>query len=55
MIYEDDQEALAAEYVLGTLDADERAQAQALIGIDSGFGMSNRAQATAWPERRAVV
>jgi len=34
---EDDHDALAAEYVLGTLSADERGQAQALIGIDPGF------------------
>jgi anti-sigma-K factor RskA len=39
MSYDDDedQDALAAEYVLGTLDANERAQAQALIGLDPGF------------------
>jgi anti-sigma-K factor RskA len=39
MSYEDDEEqdALAAEYVLGTLDANERAQAHALIGLDPGF------------------
>jgi anti-sigma-K factor RskA len=37
MTHDDDQEALAAEYVLGTLDADERAQAQTLIGIDKSF------------------
>jgi hypothetical protein len=30
-------DALAAEYVLGTLDADERKQAQALLGTDEGF------------------
>jgi len=34
---EDDHDALAAEYVLGTLSADEREQAQALIGVDPGF------------------
>jgi anti-sigma-K factor RskA len=34
---DDDQDALAAEYVLGTLSADERDQAEALIGVDSGF------------------
>ena len=31
MTMDEDQDALAAEYVLGTLDADERAQADALI------------------------
>lgn len=34
---DNDHDALAAEYVLGTLSADEREQAQALIGIDPGF------------------
>lgn len=32
-----DQDALAAEYVLGTLDADERAQAQALMLVNPEF------------------
>ena len=30
-------DALAAEYVLGTLDAGERAQARALLNVDPGF------------------
>jgi hypothetical protein len=33
----DDTDALAAEYVLGTLDSEERSQAQALLGADEGF------------------
>lgn len=33
----DHTDALAAEYVLGTLDADERAQARALLAADTGF------------------
>src|SRR5262245_47186226 len=37
MNHDEDQELLAAEYVLGTLDAEERAQAQALIGINPAF------------------
>jgi anti-sigma-K factor RskA len=37
MIEDEDQEALAAEYVLGTLDADERAQADALRIADPNF------------------
>jgi anti-sigma-K factor RskA len=37
MIEDEDNEALAAEYVLGTLDADERAQAAALRGADPNF------------------
>lgn len=34
---DDDLDALAAEYVLGTLPSDERAHAEALIVIDPGF------------------
>ena len=34
----DDLDALAAEYVLGTLASDERANAEALIATDPGFG-----------------
>ena len=34
---DDDRDALAAEYVLGTLSAEERGQAEALITIDPGF------------------
>jgi anti-sigma-K factor RskA len=33
----DDRDVRAAEYVLGTLDPDERAQAQAMIGSDTEF------------------
>ena len=36
-MYDDDRDALAAEYVLGTLSADEREQAEALLVIDPGF------------------
>jgi len=36
-MYDDDQDALAAEYVLGTLAAAERDQAEALLSIDPGF------------------
>jgi anti-sigma-K factor RskA len=36
-MYDDDRDALAAEYVLGTLSTDERDQAEALIAIDPGF------------------
>jgi len=34
---DDDQDALAAEYVLGTLSAEERANVEALISFDPGF------------------
>src|SRR5581483_2033597 len=36
-MYDDDRDALAAEYVLGTLSSDERDQAEALLAIDPGF------------------
>jgi anti-sigma-K factor RskA len=36
-MYDDDRDALAAEYVLGTLSGDEREQAEALLVIDPGF------------------
>ena len=36
-MYDADREALAAEYVLGTLSVDERDQAEALLVIDQGF------------------
>src|SRR5271155_4877875 len=36
-MYDDDRDTLAAEYVLGTLAADERDQAEALLAIDPGF------------------
>ena len=39
----DDQELLAAEYVLGTLDAEERARARALVTMDPGFAAVVRA------------
>jgi anti-sigma-K factor RskA len=39
----DDQELLAAEYVLGTLDAEERARARALAAMDPGFAALIRA------------
>jgi anti-sigma-K factor RskA len=37
MIHNEDQEALAGEYALGTLDAEERAQAERLIADDAEF------------------
>src|SRR4051794_29305021 len=37
MVTNEDHIALAAEYALGTLDADERAQADAMIAVDSDF------------------
>jgi anti-sigma-K factor RskA len=37
MSTDDDKDVLAAEYVLGTLDADDRANAQMLLAIDPSF------------------
>jgi anti-sigma-K factor RskA len=37
MAYSEDHIALAAEYALGTLDADERAQVETMMAVDSGF------------------
>lgn len=36
-MYDDDLDALAAEYVLGTLSAEERTHAEVMIGMDQGF------------------
>ncbi len=37
MSYSDDHIALAAEYALGTLDADERALVETMMIVDHGF------------------
>jgi anti-sigma-K factor RskA len=37
MAYTEDQIALAAEYALGTLDADERAQVETMMAVDNEF------------------
>jgi hypothetical protein len=44
-------DALAAEYVLGTLDRDERAQAQELLGVDESFS----AKVRLWERRFAEL
>ena len=36
-MYDEDQDALAAEYVLGTLSVEERGHAEALLLIDTAF------------------
>jgi hypothetical protein len=43
----DDMHALAAEYVLGTLEADERVRAHAMLDVDHGF----RAMVRIWERR----
>ena len=40
MSMDEDKDGFAAEYVLGTLDAEERAQADALILVDAAFAAS---------------
>jgi anti-sigma-K factor RskA len=42
MIMDEDRQGLAAEYVLGTLDAEERAQADALLLADADFAAAVR-------------
>src|SRR3569623_554551 len=37
MAYSEDHIALAAEYALGTLDADERALVETMLIVDTGF------------------
>jgi anti-sigma-K factor RskA len=46
MAYSEDHIALAAEYALGTLDADERAQAEAMISVDKDFAAMVEAWST---------
>jgi hypothetical protein len=47
IVNEDDFSALAAEYVIGTLDPDERERANALLDVDEGF----RALVRVWERR----
>jgi anti-sigma-K factor RskA len=51
MAHSEDHIALAAEYALGTLDAEERAQAEALMSIDKDFG----AMVEAWSTRLGAL
>jgi len=51
MAHSEDHIALAAEYALGTLDADERAQAEALMSIDKDF----TAMVDAWAYKLGVL
>jgi anti-sigma-K factor RskA len=51
MAYSEDHIALAAEYALGTLDAEERAQAEALMSIDKEFV----AMVEAWSTRLGAL
>src|SRR5215472_4360570 len=51
MEYSEDHIALAAEYALGTLDADERAQVETMINVDPEFA----AVVQAWEFRLGVL
>src|SRR5215468_7954978 len=51
MAYSEDHIALAAEYALGTLDADERAQVETMIAVDKDFA----AIVQAWEFRLGVL
>jgi anti-sigma-K factor RskA len=51
MAYSEDHIALAAEYALGTLDADERAQAETMMSVDKEFA----AMVEAWSTRLGAL
>ncbi len=51
MAYTEDHIALAAEYALGTLDADERAQVETMMAVDEAFA----AIVQAWAYRLGVL
>ena len=51
MAYSEDHVALAAEYALGTLDADERAQVETMMSVDKDF----TAMVRAWEYRLGVL
>jgi anti-sigma-K factor RskA len=51
MAYSEDHIALAAEYALGTLDADERAQVETMMAVDTDFTAIVRA----WEYRLGVL
>jgi anti-sigma-K factor RskA len=51
MAYSEDHIALAAEYALGTLDADERAQVETMMSVDKDFMV----MVEAWQHRLGVL
>src|SRR5579871_4014045 len=51
MAYSEDQIALAAEYALGTLDAEERAQVETMMSVDADF----RAVVLAWEHKLGAL
>jgi anti-sigma-K factor RskA len=51
MAYSEDHIALAAEYALGTLDADERAQVESMMSVDKNFTV----MVQAWEQKLGVL
>jgi anti-sigma-K factor RskA len=51
MAYSEDHIALAAEYALGTLDAEERAQVEAMMSVDKDFTV----MVEAWEQKLGVL
>src|SRR5713226_469460 len=51
MAYSEDDIALAAEYALGTLDADERAKVETMMSVDKDFTVIVQA----WEHRLGVL
>ena len=51
MAYSEDHIALAAEYALGTLDAEERAQVETMMSVDTDF----TAMVEAWEQKLGVL
>src|SRR5262245_7560417 len=51
MAYSEDHIALAAEYALGTLDADERAQVETMMAVDKEYAVIVQA----WEFRLGVL
>jgi anti-sigma-K factor RskA len=51
MAYSEDHIALAAEYALGTLDADERAQVETMMSVDPDFA----AMVEAWAQKLGAL
>jgi anti-sigma-K factor RskA len=55
MTHDEDQDALAAEYVLGTLESEERAQAEARLAADADFAALVRGWERRLGELQAMV
>src|SRR5476651_87956 len=51
MAYSEDHIALAAEYALGTLDTEERAQVEAMMSVDKDFTV----MVEAWEQKLGVL